>query len=64
MKENLNESLLNLAVRLGCIATNQCLALSVCKSKDALKQYIRTASEDIHAIADSLLRLAEKGGSR
>lgn len=64
MKENQNKSLSQIAVRLGIIATNQSLALSVCESKDALKEHIRTASKEIHAIADSLLCLAEKGGEQ
>lgn len=37
MKGNLPETLAHIAVRLGSIATDQCLALSVCNSEDSLK---------------------------
>lgn len=50
-----------IAVRLSVIATNQCLALSVCKSEDALKECIRNKSDEIHAVAQSLLDIAKKG---
>lgn len=63
MKENLSNALAQIAVRLGVIATDQCLALSVCESEDALKECIRNKSNEIHAAAQKLLDIAKKGGA-
>lgn len=66
MKENLSHELARIAVRLSVIATNQNIALSVCKSEDALKESIRAKSNEIQSIAQSMLDIVEdmekKGG--
>lgn len=64
MKENLTETLAHIAVRLGSIATDQCLALSMCDSKDALKECIRNKSDEIREISIMLIRIAGEGGAR
>lgn len=64
MRENLPHELARIAVRLSSIATNQCLALSVCRDSDTLKESIRAKSNEIQSIAQSLLVIAEKGGAR
>lgn len=64
MKGNLPETLAHIAIRLGSIATDQCLALSVCNSEDSLKEYIRKESDEIHEISIMLIRIAGEGGAR
>lgn len=58
------KKLAQLATRLGVIATDQCLAFSLCKSKEDLETCIRNKSDEIHSIARTLLSLARKGGQQ
>lgn len=68
MKEDLSHALAQIAVRLSVIATNQNIAMSVCKSEDALKESIRSKNDEIQSIAQSLLDIVEdivtKGGAK
>lgn len=64
MKENLSRELARIAVRLNSIATDQCLALSVCKASSTLKGCIRRNSIEIQSLAQKLLHIAEKGGAK
>lgn len=61
---DLPDNLAQIAVRLSGIATNMCLALSVCDSEKAIKTMVRNHCDKIHAIAESLLSLAKKGGPK
>jgi hypothetical protein len=55
------DDIVRIAVRLNAIATDERIALSVCRGSDTLKGCIRGKSKEIQSLAQTLLDIAKKG---